>query len=134
MKAGVKWIQSMEFAGFNDKNSENNIVKSEGPTPKHLFLQSIAGCTAIDVIGILEKMRVDKPAGFKAEVEGDLTEDHPKVFKNFKMIYIVEGDIDPEKLKRAVNLSQEHYCGISKMAKMIAELSITVILNGKTIL
>lgn len=133
MKAGVIWKESMEFAGFNDKNGELNVVKLDGPTPKHLFLQAIAGCTAMDVVGILEKMHSEMPSKFEVEVEGDLTEDHPKVFTNFDMTYNIEGNIDPEKLKRAVKLSQENYCGISTMAKKVAQMSIKIVLNGQSV-
>lgn len=130
MKAGVIWKENLVFEGFNDKNSEHNIIKIEGPTPKHLFLQSIAGCTAIDVIGILEKMHSETPSSFTVSVEGDLTEEHPKIFKNFLMIYNVEGNVDPAKLKRAVKLSQESYCGISAMAKKVAPFDTKIVLNG----
>ncbi len=130
MKAGVIWKETTVFEGFNDKNSERNIIKVEGPTPKHLFLQSIAGCTAIDVIGILEKMHSAMPSVFTVSVEGDLTEEHPKIFKNFLMTYNVEGNVDPVKLKRAVKLSQENYCGISTMAKKVAPFEIKIVLNG----
>jgi putative redox protein len=133
MKAGIVWKESMTFEGFNDRNEEKNIVKPDGPTPKHLFLQSIAGCTAMDVIGILEKMHSKMPSSFTVSVEGDVTEEHPKVFKNFIMIYTVEGNVDSEKLKRAVKLSQESYCGISTMAKKIAPFEIKVVLNGNEI-
>ena len=133
MKAGVIWKETTIFEGFNDKNSEKNFVKSDGPTPKHLFLQSIAGCTAIDVVGILEKMHSEMPTEFVVSVEGDLTENHPRVFKNFIMVYDVRGNVDPAKLKRAVKLSQENYCGISTMAKKIAPFEIKVVLNGNEI-
>ncbi len=104
-----------------------------GESPKHLFLQSVAGCTGIDVVAILEKMRVPIPQGFRIEVEAPLTEEHPKVFTAFAMTYIFEGETDPQKLIRAVELSQTKYCGISAMFRKIAPLSWRVILNGTEI-
>jgi len=102
-------------------------------TPKHLFLQSVAGCTGLDVVAILEKMRVAIPASFRIEVEAPLSEEHPKVFTAFVLTYLVDGDIESEKLIRAVTLSQEKYCGISAMFRKIAPLSWRVVLNGKEI-
>ncbi len=102
-------------------------------TPKHLLLQSVAGCTGLDVVAILEKMRVPLPANFRIEVEAPLSGEHPKVFTAFALTYLVDGDIEAEKLIRAVTLSQEKYCGISAMFRKIAPLSWRVVLNGKEI-
>ena len=104
-----------------------------GETPKHLFLQSVAGCTGLDVILILEKMRAPLPRNFRIEVEAPLTEEHPKVFTSFELTYLVEGELDADKFIRAVTLSQEKYCGISAMFRKIAPLSWRVLLNGKEI-
>ncbi len=133
MKAGVIWKEKMEFDGFNDKNDKLNLISDQGPTPKHLYLQSIVGCTAMDVIAILEKMRVDMPTSFNVEIEADLTDEHPKIFKDFKVVYFVEGKTDEERLKRAVILSQDRYCGVSKMAKMVSDFSYKIVFNGKEI-
>ena len=131
MKAGVIWKEKMEFDGFNDKNEQLISISDSGPTAKHLYLQSIVSCTAMDVISILVKMRVEMPESFNVEIEADLTDVHPKVFKNFKVIYFVEGKTDPERLQRAVFLSQERYCGVSEMARKVSDLSYKVIYNGK---
>lgn len=133
MKAGVVWKQELEFNGFNDKNDVMNVLTTSGPTPKHLFLQSIAGCTAMDIISILEKMHVEMPSEFNVSVEADVSDNHPKVFTNFRMVYHIEGNTDPEKIKRAVKLSQDTYCGISTMAKKIAPFEIRIELNGSEI-
>lgn len=133
MKAGVIWKKSMEFNGFNDKNDATNLVTTPGPSPKHLFLQSIAGCTAMDVVLILEKMHVEMPFKFSVSIDADLTEDHPKVFSAFRMVYHFEGNTDSEKLKRAVKLSQDKFCGISTMVKRIAPFEIKIELNGSEI-
>lgn len=133
MKAGVIWKKSLDFNGFNDKNDAVNPVVVPGPSPKHLFLQSIAGCTAMDVITILEKMRSEMPAKFSVSVDADVTEQHPRVFSFFRMVYHFEGNMDPEKIKRAVKLSQETYCGVSTMAKKVAPIEIKIELNGKEI-
>lgn len=84
-----------------------------GPRPKKLMLTALAGCTGIDVIMILAKMKV-VPATFNVVVEGDLTEEHPKQYNKMKIIYQFTGDNLPlDKLQKAVKLSETKYCGVS---------------------
>ncbi len=130
MKAGVIWKEKLEMEGFNDKNDQKNSISINGPTPKHLYLQAIAGCTAMDVLGILEKMRVKTPEHLSVAVDADLTDDMPKVFSNFRVYYTVKGNIPPEKLKKAVEMSQEKYCGVSAMAKKVSQITYQIELNG----
>ncbi len=56
------------------------------PHPKKLLLSSLAGCTRMDVVSLLKKMRVDI-AGFEMDIEADLTEEHPKVFSEIRLVY-----------------------------------------------
>ncbi len=73
---------------------------------------SLAGCTGMDVISILEKMKV-KLKSFNIKVVGDINEEHPKKFNAIKIIYEFSGDnLNLEKLKKAVKLSEEKYCGV----------------------
>ncbi|RLD31388.1 MAG: OsmC family peroxiredoxin, partial [Bacteroidetes bacterium] len=74
---------------------------------------SIAGCTGMDVVSILKKMRVELD-GFNIKVEGELTEEHPKHFTKMNIIYEFTGkNLPMKKLEKAVDLSQERYCGVS---------------------
>ena len=89
--------------------------QNKGPQPKGLMLTSLAGCTAMDVISILRKMRCE-PEQFSVEARAELTDEHPKVFRKVLIIYRLKGDgIDRAKVEKAVNLSQERYCGVSAM-------------------
>lgn len=89
----------------------------QGPRPKELMLASLAGCTGMDVISILQKMRVNV-VKFDIVVEAALTEEHPKHYTGMHIIYSFIGkDLDPEKLKKAVELSQDRYCGVSAVYK-----------------
>ena len=100
-----------------------------GPRPKPIMLVSLAGCTGMDVISILKKMRVE-PDYFNIEVEGELTEEHPKYYHKLHIRYIFRGkDLPLEKIEKAVNLSQERYCGVSKMLKEAAELTHEIIIQ-----
>ncbi len=84
-----------------------------GPRPKKLMLSALAGCTGIDVIMILAKMKV-YPDTFNVIVEGELTEEHPKKYSKMKVVYQFSGkDLPMEKIKKAVNLSETRYCGVS---------------------
>jgi len=93
-----------------------------GPRPKKLMLTALAGCTGIDVISILKKMRVT-PEAFLVSVEGDLTEDDPQHYEKMKVIYQFKGQNLPmDKLKKAVKLSEEKYCGVSAVYRKALEI------------
>ena len=94
-----------------------------GPRPKELMLSALAGCTSMDVISILKKMRVDVDA-FNVFVEADITEEHPKHYEKMHLIYEFKGkDLPMDKLEKAVELSQERYCGVSFMYRKMMELT-----------
>ncbi len=143
MKVNVAWKEKVQFEG---RNEHNNIVipmdspdavfggENKGPTPKELFLQSIAGCSSIDVISILSKMKASMPESFVVDVDGEVPEEHPKVFVSISLIYNVKGATEKDKLIKAVTLSQEKYCGLSIMMKKITAFSFKVILNGEEIM
>ncbi len=93
-----------------------------GQRPKKLMLSALAGCTGIDVIMILKKMKV-VPEAFNVIVEGDVTEEHPKHYNKMKIIYQFKGkDLPMDKLERAVKLSETTYCGVSAVYKQAMEM------------
>ena len=97
--------------------------EDRGPRPKPLMLTALAGCTGMDVISILKKMRVEVE-DFDVTVEGDLTDEHPKQYYKMNVIYTFKGkDLPLEKLKKAVSLSEERYCGVSAMFKKAIEIT-----------
>ena len=84
-----------------------------GPRPKPLMMVALAGCTGMDVVSILKKMRVNYEA-FHVDVEADQTEEHPIRYSSMKVIYRFKGkDLPKEKIEKAVNLSRDRYCGVS---------------------
>jgi putative redox protein len=94
-----------------------------GPRPKKLMLTALAGCTGIDVILILKKMKV-VPESFHVIVEGDLTEEHPIRYHTMKVIYQFKGkDLPLDKLEKAVKLSEDKYCGVSAAYRLPINLS-----------
>ncbi len=133
-KVNVTWVDDMAFEakvnGFNIMLDAEERVggKNRGPRPKPLTLVSLAGCTGMDVISILTKMRV-KPEFFDVEVEADLTDEHPKYFYKIHIKYIFKGkDLPMDKLEKAVSLSQERYCGVSEMLRKSSKLSHEIII------
>ena len=93
-----------------------------GPRPKKLMLTALAGCTGIDVIMILKKMKV-VPDSFHVIVEGEMTEEHPKYYHKIKVIYQFKGkDLPKDKLEKAVKLSDEKYCGVSALYKKAIDI------------
>jgi putative redox protein len=97
--------------------------QDQGPRPKPLTLVSLAGCTGMDVISILGKMRV-VPDYFNVSVEGELTEEHPRIYHKILLVYEFRGEgLDMEKLRKAIDLSQDRYCGVSALLKKSAEIT-----------
>ena len=93
-----------------------------GPRPKKLMLTALAGCTGVDVIMILKKMKVE-PEAFNVIVQADVTDEHPKHYSKMKVIYQFKGkDLPKEKLEKAVKLSEEKYCGVTAVYKKAMEM------------
>ncbi len=92
--------------------------RDSGPRPKPLMLASLAGCTGMDVISILKKMQ-QPYTYFNIDVEADMTEEHPKQYSSIKVIYEFKkaDNLDEKKVQKAVDLSQERYCGVSALLK-----------------
>lgn len=106
---------------------------NKGPKPKGLLLSSLAGCTAMDVISILGKMRVE-PARFEVKVDADLADEHPKKFVRIRVRYFFEGeDLPLDKLFKAVSLSEERYCGVSATLRGVVPMETVVLVNGEVV-
>jgi putative redox protein len=125
----VSWTSNMAFKAnvcgheiMLDLPVEEN-GQNLGPKPKQLLMVALAGCTAMDVISILKKMRIE-PDYFNVKAEGDITEEHPKRYTKIHLVYEFRGkDIPVDKLKKAIDLSHERYCGISATLKNALEIT-----------
>lgn len=99
-----------------------------GPRPKALILSGLAGCTGMDVVSILRKMKVAYQS-LRIEVDSNLTDDHPRVYDRIHLKYIFTGDhLNRDKIEKAVQLSQDKYCGVSAMLRETAELTYEIII------
>jgi len=120
MKTSTKWKHDGVFESQQEGSDKSYIIdtdKKEGPGPKSLLLSGLAGCSGIDIVEILKKQRVDF-ADFSIDVETEQTHGNPKVFKDIFVIYSIRTDPSNEhKVKKAIDLSLEKYCGVSAMLK-----------------
>lgn len=109
---------------FMMDSSLTNDGEDTGPRPKPLMLAALAGCTGMDVVSLLKKMRQDIEF-FNVKVEGDTDDQHPNPFVKMHIIYEFRGkDLDIEKIEKAISLSMERYCGVSAVyRKAQVELS-----------
>ncbi len=125
----TKWLENMSFETEVNGHKITIDAASEaggenrGPRPKPLMLSALGGCTGMDVISILRKMKVE-PEDFRVIVEGDVTDEHPKHFFKMHVIYQFTGKNLPlDKLQKAVSLSEEKYCGVSATLRKALELT-----------
>ena len=125
----TKWIGNMAFE--TEVSGHKLIIdagpasggEDRGPRPKPLMLSALGGCTGMDVISILKKMRVYID-DLNVIVEGDLTEEHPKHFFRMHIIFEFTGKNLPiDKLQKAIDLSSERYCGVSAVYRKTMELT-----------
>ncbi len=133
----VKWAGNMAFEASIDGFSLVFDARPEvggmntGPRPKPLLMASLAGCTGMDVVSILKKMKVEVD-DFNMKVEGTLTEEHPKQFTSMHIIYEFSGsDLPIDKIKRAIELSQEKYCGVSATLKKAIPITYEVFIHAQ---
>ena len=130
-EVSLNWLEKMKFEvtqpdGYIVSLDADDSPDQSSTRPKPLLLSALAGCTAMDVISMLQKMRVDIK-DMQVKVNGELTEDHPKYYKNMHITYIFTGkDIDIKKIEKAIELSQEKYCGVSALFKMAIPLTYSV--------
>jgi putative redox protein len=125
----VKWTGEMSFEAEVDDHRIALDAKPEvggrnqGPRPKPLMMVALAGCTGMDVVSLLKKMRVDLE-DLNVKVEGELTEEHPRQFTSMHIIYEFRGEnLDMDKLKKAIDMSQDKYCGVSATLRKVLNLT-----------
>lgn len=123
------WKENMQFETDNPSGhkvlidtSEENGGNNSGLGPKAMMLSSLAGCSGLDVVSLLKKMRTSVN-DFKMEVTGELTEEHPKYYDKVTVDYHFYGDnLDEDKINKAVKLSIDKYCGVMEMFRKFAEV------------
>lgn len=122
MEATVRWIEGLQFVGVS--GSSHSVVldtdtehggRDTAATPMELVLIALGGCTGMDVVSLLRKMRVNFH-NLEIRVKGDRREEHPRIFTSIELEYVVYGTgIDRDAVKRAIELSQQKYCSVSAL-------------------
>lgn len=114
----TEWKKDHEFVSHLDHNSiKIDGSRKSGFGPKALLLAGLAGCSGIDIVDILKKMRVEF-SHFTIEVKAAQTEENPKVYKDIFIHYTLKTDAaNEEKVRKAIDLSLDKYCGVSAMLK-----------------
>ena len=133
-------VKGLAFGGLTDSGNWVAMDTSVeaggitgGPTPMELVLQALMGCTGMDVVSILEKMKVPLTS-FEVREEHERSPEHPKVYTSIHLIYAIEGEeVDPEKVKKAVSLSMDRYCSVSAMLRSSIRIDHHIEINGKRI-
>lgn len=130
MKARIKWIEGVSFAGQSE--SGHTVVmdgppdsggKNLGVRPMEMLLLGMGGCTAFDVVHILRKSR-QPISDCVAEVDATRADTDPKVFTRIHVHFIVSGKgLDPKRVDQAIKLSAEKYCSASIMLGKVAEVT-----------
>ena len=131
----TKWLGDMKFD--SEVNGHHIIIDAlpeaggndSGPRPKTLMLTALAGCTGMDVVSILKKMRVEVKR-FDVEVVADGNNEHPRHYTHMHIIYRFAGtDLPMDKLQKAVEMSQERYCGVSFMYRKAMEVTHEIVIE-----
>lgn len=124
VEAKVKWTGGLRFEG---KSAFGHAIATDGAKaaggnengykPTELVMYAVAGCTGIDIIRILEKMRQEVTA-FEIEVKGFHPDEYPKPFNRIEIKYVFHGkNLDAKKIEKAISLSKDKYCMVSQSLK-----------------
>ncbi|WP_066319267.1 OsmC family protein [Bacillus sp. FJAT-29814] len=134
METTIKWTGKMAFSGATPSGHEIKMDAAEeiggensGARPTELLLNAVAGCTGIDIISILQKMRLE-PTSFEMQVKGERADDHPKRFTAIHIHYALEGELPDDKVVRAIQLSKDKYCSVSH--SLNANITVSYSING----
>ena len=128
MKTVTTWKTVHQFESVQNGASISIDARS-GFGPKSLLLSGLAGCSGVDVVDILEKMRV-LFTDLVIDAEADQTEEPPKVFKTIHLTYHIKTEEENrDKVKKAIDLSLEKYCGVAAMLKKNSAIEYQLIIT-----
>ena len=130
MNISVNWVDGMLMVG---KSHSGHSITMDGPPeiggenlgvrPMEMLLLGVAGCTMIDVVTTLKKMRQDL-TNCETKLSAERADEHPKVFTDIHIQFILKGqDLDPKKVEKAITLSAEKYCSASIMLGKTASIT-----------
>ncbi len=124
---------------FVHRSATGHAVVTDGPeahggadtaaSPMELVILGLIGCTGVDVVNILTKMK-QVPAAFEVSATYERAEEHPRVYTKIHLVYTFGGELDEKKVQRAVRLSETTYCSVSAMLAATAEITHEIIIKS----
>jgi len=130
MTAQLRWLgPDMQLEGTTasgqivklDRTSDN--AATIGPSPLELVLQALGGCTAMDIVSILQKMRRTITA-LTLNIDAERREEYPRIFTRIHLLYqLVSPNVAENELARAIKLSEEKYCSVSAMLRPTVQIA-----------
>jgi putative redox protein len=127
--AQINWIEDMQFVARADTGHAIVMDASvdgggfgSASSPMEVVLMGLLGCTAMDVISILKKKR-QPVEGFKIFATGERAAEHPRAYTAIHLEYVAYGEVAPDALARAVQLSEEKYCGAMATVRGVAKIT-----------
>lgn len=134
MNLKVNWQQGMAFQTLTPSGHSMTLDAAAdvggldtGPRPTEMLLHATAACTGIDIVSILHKMRLPLEK-FEMEIDAVRATEHPMRFTSIHILYVIEGEIPEERVRRAIELSVDRYCSVSH--SLNASLTYSYQLNG----
>ena len=133
MQATAKWSGQMQFAGTG--NGGHSVLmdgdNKAGNSPIELVLIALCGCTAYDVVSILQKKR-EPFIAVEVSAQAEKASDPPRVFTDIKLLYRIAGNVARKAVEDAVRLSEEKYCSVAAMLNKTARISYEIHLDTKS--
>jgi len=126
MKVSLKSGDNLKsFVASNAKGHTVNLSgDGSAAGPMESVLMAVAGCSTIDIVMILEKMRQPLD-NIEVQVEAERREEIPRIFTKINLHYILHGELKEKKVEQAINSSLNKYCSVSKMLESVADISST---------
>lgn len=132
IQASAKWAGQMQFSGVGNRG--HSVVMDgdgkAGNSPMELVLVALCGCTAYDVVNILQKKREPLTA-LEVSANAEKATDSPRVYTRIKLLYRVSGNVSPKAVEDAVRLSEEKYCSVAAMLSRTAKITYEIQLDSK---
>jgi putative redox protein len=127
MIAKAEWQHDQVYAATSDNGHTLTLdsARVEGPTPMECVLMSLCGCTAVDVISILNKKR-EAFTALTVSANAEKAKESPSVFTKIELVYRVSGTVNRKSMEDAVRLSKEKYCSVSAMLEKTADITFSI--------
>lgn len=136
MIASAKWQQESIFDGQSQSGHtlrfDTSAEHTHGLSPMEAVLTALCGCTSVDVLGILQKKR-EPITGLTVTAEAEQAPEPPRVFTHIHLTYLITGNVTRESAERAVSLSKNKYCSVSKMLEASVKIDYSIQIDGDSV-